>query len=225
MSGRQVERRRRHRNSRNSRPESVTRGGESKNEDESPSTTNDESKIDVDLERLELGNTSSMTTTTQHQGRSSSALRRRRYRRGGVPRNPEDLEEGKRDDSYSPRDKPIKEEESKEGEVAATATDLIPPTNNNLAAKPPRHSLLSLSRPLTKAVNKKQQPRSSSSSSTLPIVQHNSSSFIRAKPDEKLREKFRSRIRSPADGIPEVHFIGEVCEGVGFKDNYVSCKW
>ena len=162
-----------------------------------------------------------MTATTQR-----STLRRRRYRRGGVPRNPADLEEGKRDDSYSPRDKPTKEEETKEGEVAATTTDLIPPTNNNLASKPPRHSLLSLSRPLTKAVKKKQQPRSSSSSSsTLPIVQQNSSSYIRAKPDEKLRDKFRSRIRSPADGIPEVHFIGEVCEGVGFKNTYVSCKW
>jgi len=216
MSGRQE----RHRRHRNIRPKSVTRGGESKTDD-----ANDESKIDVDLERLELGNTSSMTTTTQHQGRSSSTLRRRRYRRGGVPRNLEDLEEGKRDDSYSPRDKPTKEEESKEGEVDAAAIDLIPPTNSNLAAKPPRHSLLSLSRPLTKAVNKKQQPRSSSSSSTLPVVQHNSSSYIRAKPDEKLRDKFRSRIRSPADGIPEVHFIGEVCEGVGFKDTYVSCKW
>jgi len=209
MSGRQVEYRRRHR----SRPESVTRGGESKTDD-----ANDERKMDD----VELGNTSSMTTTTQR-----STLRRRRYRRGGVPRNLEDLEEGKRDDSYSPRDKPTKEEESKEGEVASTAIDLIPPTNNNLATKPPRHSLLSLSRPLTKAVKKKQQPRSSSSSSssTLPVVQHNSSSYIRAKPDEKLRDKFRSRIRSPADGIPEVHFVGEVCEGVGFKDTYVSCKW
>jgi len=217
MSGRQLGHRRRHRSR---RPESVARNDESKTDDDVVDE-NDESKIDIDLERLELGNTSSMTTTTQR-----STLRRRRYRRGGVPRNPEDLEEGKRDDSYSPRDKPIKEEESKEGEVDAAAIDLIPPTNNNLAAKPPRHSLLSLSRPLTKAVNKKQQPRSSSSSSssTLPIVQHKSSSYIRTKPDEKLRDKFRSRIRSPADGIPEVHFIGEVCEGVGFKDTYVSCK-
>ena len=210
-----MEHRRRHRNR---RPESVARRDESKTDDKSLPTTNenDERKMDD----VELGNTSSMTTTTQR-----STLRRRRYRRGGgVPRNPEDLEEGKRDDSYSPRDKPTKKEESKEGEVA-TAANVVPPTNNKLATKPPRHSLLSLSRPLTKAVNKKQQPRSSSSSSTLPIVQHNSSSYIRTKPDEKLRDKFRSRIRNPADGIPEVHFIGEVCEGVGFKDTYVSCKW
>lgn len=55
----------------------------------------------------------------------------------------------------------------------------------------------------------------------LPIVHH--SNYIR-KPDDKLREKFRN-IRSPADGIPEVHIVGELSEGTGFKDTYVSCKW
>ena len=43
-------------------------------------------------------------------------------------------------------------------------------------------------------------------------------------PDERLRDKFRNRLRSAAD-VPEVHFVGEVTEGVGFKDTYVSCKW
>ncbi len=56
----------------------------------------------------------------------------------------------------------------------------------------------------------------------MPIVHQ--SSYIR-KPDEKLREKYRNLIRSPADGIPEVHIIGELSEGTGFKDTYVSCKW
>ncbi|KAL7543302.1 hypothetical protein ACHAXR_012701 [Thalassiosira sp. AJA248-18] len=56
-----------------------------------------------------------------------------------------------------------------------------------------------------------------------PITHH--SNHIR-KPDEKIREKFKDRLRSVADGIPEVHFIGEVTEGVGFKkDTFVSCKW
>ena len=56
----------------------------------------------------------------------------------------------------------------------------------------------------------------------MPIVHQ--SSYIR-KPEDKLREKFRNLIRSPADGIPEVHIIGEVSEGTGFKDTYISCKW
>jgi hypothetical protein len=56
----------------------------------------------------------------------------------------------------------------------------------------------------------------------LPIIHH--SNYIR-KPDEKLREKFKNLIRSPADGIPEVHIIGELSEGTGFRDTYVSCKW
>lgn len=57
-----------------------------------------------------------------------------------------------------------------------------------------------------------------------PLPTANHSSYIR-KPDDKLREKFRNLIRSPADGIPEVHVIGELSEGTGFKDTYVSCKW
>lgn len=56
----------------------------------------------------------------------------------------------------------------------------------------------------------------------LPIVHH--SNYIR-KPDDKLREKFKNLMRSPADGIPEVHIIGELSEGIGFKDTYISCKW
>ena len=44
------------------------------------------------------------------------------------------------------------------------------------------------------------------------------------KPDKRLRDKFRNRLRSAA-GIPEVPFIREVTKGVDFKDTYVSCKW
>lgn len=73
------------------------------------------------------------------------------------------------------------------------------------------------------------QPSSSASvadrhhRSSMPLLNH--SSYIRRPPDEKLKEKFKSKLRSVADGIPEVHFIGEVVEGVGFKDTFVSCKW
>eukprot|EP00804_Cyclotella_cryptica_P018520 CCRYP_004343-RA/>CCRYP_004343-RA protein AED:0.47 eAED:0.37 QI:0/0/0/1/1/0.66/3/0/216 len=51
------------------------------------------------------------------------------------------------------------------------------------------------------------------------------SNYIRRPPDERLKEKFKNKLRSVADGVPEVHFIGEVVEGIGFKDTFVSCKW
>jgi hypothetical protein len=52
-----------------------------------------------------------------------------------------------------------------------------------------------------------------------------SSSSIRRRPEDKLKKRFSHRLRRAADDIPEVHFIGEICEGVGFKGTYVSCKW
>ncbi|KAL9182037.1 hypothetical protein ACHAXT_012380 [Thalassiosira profunda] len=72
------------------------------------------------------------------------------------------------------------------------------------------------------AEEKKTPPRPSFAVSQ-PTMLH-STSYIR-QPDEKLRDKLKTRLRSVADGIPEVHFIGEVSEGVGFKDSFVSCKW
>ena len=60
---------------------------------------------------------------------------------------------------------------------------------------------------------------------SMPTIQHSSSSYIRRPPDEKLKEKFKSKLRGVADGVPEIHFIGEVTEGVGFNDTFVSCKW
>ena len=129
-----------------------------------------------------------------------------------------DIEEGKRDDSYSPRDKVhVKdaEEESKED----SGTNDRPRASNT---RPPRPSAFSSLRPANatkEEVVKEIRPQPGPS---LPIIHH--SNYIR-KPDEKLREKLKSNIRHPADGIPEVHFIGEICEGVGFKDTFVSCKW
>lgn len=60
---------------------------------------------------------------------------------------------------------------------------------------------------------------------SMPMIQHSNSSYIRRPPDEKLKEKFKSKLRGVANGVPEVHFIGEVMEGVGFNDTFVSCKW
>jgi len=48
---------------------------------------------------------------------------------------------------------------------------------------------------------------------------------IRPTPEEKLRERFSHRLRGAVDDVPEVHFIGEICEGIGFKGTFVSCKW
>ena len=60
---------------------------------------------------------------------------------------------------------------------------------------------------------------------TMPMMHNSNSNYIRRPPDEKLKEKFKSKLRGVADGVPEVHFIGEVTEGVGFNDTFVSCKW
>lgn len=57
----------------------------------------------------------------------------------------------------------------------------------------------------------------------MPMMHH--SNYIRRPPDQRLKDKFKNKLRSVADGIPEVHFIGEVVEGCGFKDTFVSCKW
>lgn len=198
--------------------------------DESKDSTNDESKLDYEFANLELGEGTTSSTTTRKA--RSSTLRRRRYRRGLTSSADSDLnnEERKRgdDDSYSPRDKPGKQEYKEE------ENDVPPPTSST--SRPPRHSSSSSSllphtvndtvASTNKAVDERKAHTPPPPRTSLPIM-HASSNYIRAKPDEKLREKFKKRIRSPADMIPEVHFIGEVseAEGVGFKDTYVSCKW
>eukprot|EP00984_Skeletonema_dohrnii_P017048 scaffold7682_cov137-Skeletonema_dohrnii-CCMP3373.AAC.2 len=48
------------------------------------------------------------------------------------------------------------------------------------------------------------------------------SSSIRRRPEDKLKKRFSHRLRRAADDIPEVHFIGEICEGVGFKGTYIE---
>ena len=192
--------------------------------DESKDSTNDESKLDYEFANLELGEGTTSTTTRKAR---SSTLRRRRYRRGLTSSADSDLnnEERKGDDSYSPRDKPGKQEYKEE------ENDVPPPTSST--SRPPRHSSSSSSLlPHTvndtvtntnKAADERKAHTPPPPRTSLQIM-HTSSNYIRAKTDEKLREKFKKRIRSPADMIPEVHFLGELSEGVGFKAS-VSCKW
>ncbi|KAL7461609.1 LOW QUALITY PROTEIN: hypothetical protein ACHAXS_002027 [Conticribra weissflogii] len=65
----------------------------------------------------------------------------------------------------------------------------------------------------------------------LPVSRSSCIRRLPVDPDETLREKFKQRLRSPADGMPEVHFIGEIAEGSGFParfgedDGFLSCKW
>lgn len=133
---------------------------------------------------------------------------RRRYRRRGPSSDQEPTEEGKHGDSYTAHNQP-EPDESKEEDATPTkplrhwAPSLQPPTENVA----PRNEVEEIKTPHR---------------SSLPIVHH--TNYIR-KPDERLREKFKNRLRSVADGIPEINFIGELSEGVGFKDTFVSCKW
>lgn len=85
-----------------------------------------------------------------------------------------------------------------------------------------RHSGLTAQPTVDDATSKTIEERAIQHDIQLPLIHH--STFVR-KPDEKIREKFKDLIRSPADGIPEVHILGELSEGVGFKDTFVSCKW
>ena len=61
----------------------------------------------------------------------------------------------------------------------------------------------------------KSRPDKSSSSSAY---------IIRKGLDEKLKRRLQQRLRAE-DYIPEIHFIGEIVEGIGFKGTYFSCKW
>lgn len=168
------------------------------------------SNIDANFANLNLGN---------DEGRgSASALNtlRRRYQRRGTSNLEPDVEDG----THSPRDE-AEVPESKENALQAEGEG---PENAKEPryARPSRHSALTTQPAIDDATSKTVEERKTQHDIQLPIMHH--SSYIR-KPDEKLREKFKDLIRSPADGIPEVHILGELSEGVGFRDTFVSCKW
>lgn len=188
--------------------------------DRSRSVATNESKIDdefqLQFDQLELGNVNNnVNAKIQRPSRASrlaagvkanvtelsgkGTLRRRFNRRRAAPPD-DDRDETKSDDNYSPRDKPTTQE-SKEDEV-----DQTPTTKPESIKK--------------SDVNTKQAQHHQ----PMPMM-HHSSNYIRKPTDEKLSKKLRGNLRSVADGIPEVHFIGEITEGVGFKDTFVSCKW
>jgi hypothetical protein len=172
------------------------------------------SNIDANFANLNLGN---------DDGRgSASALNtlRRRYQRRGTSNLEPDVEDGKQNESHSPRDEAAVPE-SNENALEAKGEG---PENAKEPrfARPSRHSALTTQPAVDDATSKTVEERKTQHDIQLPIIHH--SSYIR-KPDEKLREKFKDLIRSPADGIPEVHIMGELSEGVGFRDTFVSCKW
>ena len=172
------------------------------------------SNIDANFASLNLGN---------DEGRgSASALNtlRRRYQRRGTSNLEAVVEDGKQNESHSPRDE---EEIPKSNENALQAEGEGPENAKEPHyARPSRHSALTTQPAIDDATSKTVEERKTQHDIQLPLIHH--SSYIR-KPDEKLREKFKDLIRSPADGIPEVHILGELSEGVGFRDTFVSCKW
>jgi len=48
---------------------------------------------------------------------------------------------------------------------------------------------------------------------------------IRKPPTQQIESSFKAPLRNVADGIPEVHFAGEICKGYGFQNSSISCKW
>jgi hypothetical protein len=168
------------------------------------------SNVGTNFANLNLGN---------DEGRgSASALNtlRRRYQRRGTSNLEPDVEDG----THSPRD----EAEVPKSNGNSLQAEGEGPENAKEPryARPSRHSALTTQPAIDDATSKTVEERKTQHDIQLPIMHH--SSYIR-KPDEKLREKFKDLIRSPADGIPEVHILGELSEGVGFRDTFVSCKW
>jgi hypothetical protein len=61
---------------------------------------------------------------------------------------------------------------------------------------------------------------------TSMLLTSSSSTYLRKPVEEKLKGKFQRRLLTSADLIPEVHFLGEISEGVGFRGGTsISCKW
>jgi hypothetical protein len=157
------------------------------------------------------------------EGRGSSATLsslRRRYQRRDTSNSELDEENGKQSDSYSQRDE-AKASESNENALTAKAEG-SENAKEPRDARSSRHSVLTAQPAVEDAMSKIIKERKSHHDIQVPIMHH--SSFIR-KPDERIRERFKDLVRNPADGIPEVHILGELSEGAGFNDTFVSCKW
>jgi hypothetical protein len=171
-----------------------------------------ESNIDASFANLDLGN-------DDRRGNARTFSLRRRYQRRDASNSEPDVEDGKQSESYSPLDK-AEVPESNENDIQPKADG--PENVKGPRARPSRHSGLTAQPTVDDATSKTIEERAIQHDIQLPLIHH--STFVR-KPDEKIREKFKDLIRSPADGIPEVHILGELSEGVGFKDTFMSCKW
>lgn len=154
--------------------------------------------------------------------------RRRRYVDESIPKIMQSKDESKYEESTDESKDESKYEskdeskyESKEEDAEESYRD-TPRNNNNTSVSP----LLRSSRPVRHS-----SPFSISSidnNDTKPspmLTSSSSNSYTLRNPEQKLKERFSHRLRRAVDDIPEVHFIGEIREGIGFKGTYVSCKW
>jgi septal ring factor EnvC (AmiA/AmiB activator) len=112
-----------------------------------------------------------------------------------------------------------KEEEAKEDEKEETTARVEESKDCSLSPLPSRSSDR---KNIDTNDEEKLAPRTFTSSS---------STYLRKPVEEKLKGKFQRRLLTSAsvDLIPEVHFLGEISEGVGFRGfrcgTSISCKW
>ena len=108
-----------------------------------------------------------------------------------------------------------KEEEEEKGEETTRAEESKDSSLSPLPSKA-RSSAL----PVDSNDEEKLAPRTSM------LLTSSSSTYLGQKPfEEKLKGKFQRHLLTSADLIPEVHFLGELCEGIGFRGTSISCKW
>ncbi|KAL3827456.1 hypothetical protein ACHAXA_003190 [Cyclostephanos tholiformis] len=172
------------------------------------------SNIDASFANLNIGN------GERRESAATLSSLRRRYQRRDTLNSELDEENGRQSESYSQRDE-AKVQESNENALL-TKAEGYENAKEPRDARLSRHSVLTAKPAVEDAMSKMIKEREIHHDFQLPIIHQ--SSFIR-KPDERIRDKFKNLVRSPADGIPEVHILGELSEGVGFKDTFVSCKW
>ena len=139
-------------------------------------------------------------------------LRRRRFRQTPA----RDIEEGK-SDAYSPRDKPTPsprhtseaKTDASESAVVTASRRVSSPLRLSSAEKPPEDEQTKEARPCLSPTSDR-------------IV---ASSMMISDPEKKIRERYSTKLRSTAEKVPEIHFIGEVKEGEGFNHTFISVKF
>ena len=112
-----------------------------------------------------------------------------------------------------------KEEEAKEEEKEEPTTRVEESKDSSLSPLPSRSSDR---KNIDSNDEEKLAPRTS-----MLLTESSSSTYLRKPVEEKLKGKFQRRLLTltSADLIPEVHFLGEIVEGIGFRGTSISCKW